>query len=360
LVVQKHRRARARPGDGLELIYQRYATAKKAALANGTPALGTDYSEKEVELFHALISFSQKILFSANNNVLFAESIGLPPRIRADADFLIKGGADPDATEKSYVRVLQSIGNSIIVSLNELRENRQHVREMSDQDGVVRERQALAAALRPNPYEVLDRVIGAYAAELEASARQNPTRPGEAVADAIITAATKLRDSESAYVKASDAVRPLLEATETARAVRQSRADLLILFQAQVVPTRPNGDREKLVIPDGSDGPSLLERFNDVLDIEIEIAKSGRQSGAEVERIKRQRDTLNSEPVRGQIGMIGVADPVRLRDSATDVLSKLLRDADDALNSANAALHGPQEAADEARVQMKSSQNTLT
>jgi hypothetical protein len=126
---QKLRAARGRPGPGIESLVDAYFTEKSKQNAMTDPRqLGKlpipYYTPEEGDLFDALIYFSEKILFNANNGVLFGEQPGLPPQVKAGVVRFFHGGSDPNLVGNSYVTVLRAVGNSILVSLNELRQRR--------------------------------------------------------------------------------------------------------------------------------------------------------------------------------------------------------------------------------------------
>lgn len=175
---QKLRAARGRPGPGIESLINAYFEQKRkqnVPPANEPPGKLPIpyYTHEEGDLFDALIHFSEKVLFNANNSVLFGEQPGLPPLGKAGIVRLFHGGSDPNLVSNSYLTVLQAVGNSILVNLNELREHMQYVQDASV--AVVRERRALEAALMPDPYQVLSDFLHALQAELAQNLKQQPT-----------------------------------------------------------------------------------------------------------------------------------------------------------------------------------------
>ena len=175
-------RARGRTGEGLETLVRRYIAAKRNADGEFEAAYPHQipprrYVPAEGILFDALAHFSEKVLFSANNSVLFNERVGFPTLLKSDSVFYWQGGADPNAVKSSYVTVLQAVGNSILVSLNELREHLQHDADLADRYIVAQELRALDASLRPDPYQVLRQVINAVSSELAANEEVSPPSP---------------------------------------------------------------------------------------------------------------------------------------------------------------------------------------
>src|SRR5207253_4404002 len=118
----KQTRARGRAGPGLETLTARYEAAKAARDAeflrenSGRFPPQLEFVEKE-ELFDALVSFAQKMVFSADHQVLFHEHPGSARVAKGMVVSFFGGGSDPAAIQSSYVNVLQSIGNAIIVSV---------------------------------------------------------------------------------------------------------------------------------------------------------------------------------------------------------------------------------------------------
>ena len=158
-------RARGRAGPGLETLIYFYSRQKEIQFRKSPQGQipPHTFSIEEAELFDALIHFSQKILFAANEDVLFAERRGAPQLLSAEFDNFFNGGSDPVAIQDSYVRVLQSIGNSILVSLDELRVRYQY--EQDQRHARIRERLAIHLAWDRDPWQVLHDLTDAIQAE---------------------------------------------------------------------------------------------------------------------------------------------------------------------------------------------------
>jgi hypothetical protein len=159
------RTARGRPGSGLGALTVMYM-ARKTQLDLKTPRGRVPeqrYFPEEGELYDALIHFAQKTLFCANNYVLFNEKIGLPQAIQGSSDIALHGGIGPFQARDSYVTVLQTVGNSILVNLDELREQEAYSQTLSDR--TKSEEHALNSVVTRNPYRVIQDLIQSLEAQ---------------------------------------------------------------------------------------------------------------------------------------------------------------------------------------------------
>lgn len=138
-------------------------------------------SHDVLKLLNALVEFAQKMLFLANH-----EGLASPP----ETSGLILGGAEkltrglfgdaavggaskrsfflgtsrvPEARKQQYVRVLQAVGNTILLSANELRE-RERYWELS-QKRVPAEVAAVNAVYQPDPRKILNDLLKELAHE---------------------------------------------------------------------------------------------------------------------------------------------------------------------------------------------------
>lgn len=84
-----------------------------------------EHFHEQSELFDALLLFSQKILFVANNSILIREDKGVK-ELLIEAPVAFVAGRGFDADPNASANILQAVGNSILVQLNELREDAQH------------------------------------------------------------------------------------------------------------------------------------------------------------------------------------------------------------------------------------------
>jgi predicted nucleic acid-binding Zn-ribbon protein len=177
---QKLYAARGRAGTGLETLINDYYAANKLDTdkryqrdPNRIPQ--KRYLPEEGVLFDALIHFSEKILFNANNDVLFGEQAGGAPALATAWVFLaLEGGSNPKSVTSSYVRVLQAVGNTIQVDLNELREDIQQYQD--NVDNAPREMQAMNLAIGEDPYRIVNDLFRALNDELAASLRSLPAK----------------------------------------------------------------------------------------------------------------------------------------------------------------------------------------
>ena len=210
--------ARGRPGSGLETLIDGYFRAKSGQLdrfskANRDKIPIPAYVPQEGELFDALIHFSEKILFNANNSVLFGDQPGLPGVIKARITQFVQGGSDPIAVSNSYLTVLQAVGNSILINLNELREHMQYEQDAST--ALVRERRALNVALAQDPYRVLSGLLQAIQLELAAKIKELP--PKAEGSDPLAQAIADLAGTTKAVDDAQKALKTAKEAETEAQ-----------------------------------------------------------------------------------------------------------------------------------------------
>ena len=166
-------KARGRSEPGLETLTFFYLVRKQQVDEKSTPPgeIPTNrYFAEEGELFDALIHFAHRVVFAANNDVLFKQGLGIPKYIQADLGAIFKGSPDPRATVQSYVRVLQAVGNSILVNLDELRQQAQHDQDLRHATG--REVSAALTAASPDPWTALHTLLTNLQAELSATQAQ--------------------------------------------------------------------------------------------------------------------------------------------------------------------------------------------
>jgi hypothetical protein len=165
--------ARGRPGLGLESLTYLYLERKRREVEDAKPP-GTIPDHRpwpeDMELFDGLIHFSQKVLFSDNQDVLFREKLGLPRAITGGVDVVFNGGRFPTEVQDSYVRVLQAVGNSILVNLNELREQAAYRQMIAG--GKNRELESVRAAWNRRPLEALQVMLDSLRARRDDASRQ--------------------------------------------------------------------------------------------------------------------------------------------------------------------------------------------
>lgn len=159
----------ARRGKGLDRMTGEYLNHRNAQSSDGA-------TESEKELFDALVEFSSNVLFLANHEGLIS-----PPRTKGlfiagaenigrslfgddliDRGFTTRaliGGMPtvPQAKQLQYVRVLQAVGNSILFSVNELRERMRH--SEVDKGKVRAEVASVNLSRSPDPRKVLDDLL---------------------------------------------------------------------------------------------------------------------------------------------------------------------------------------------------------
>lgn len=159
----------ARRDTGLDSMTGEYLNHRNAQSSDGA-------TESEKELFDALVEFSSNVLFLANHEGLIS-----PPRTKG----LFIAGAEnigrslfgdelidnlfttrslyagtpnvPEAKRLQYVRVLQAVGNSILFSVNELRERTKH--HEASRIKVTAEVASANLSRSPDPRKVLDDLL---------------------------------------------------------------------------------------------------------------------------------------------------------------------------------------------------------
>jgi hypothetical protein len=183
--------ARARPGKGLEALTSDYL--EELAKPNGK-AKREHLPSEFPQLYDALILFADRVLYVANNEALFEENSGLYFDLKDFGKDILIGGSDVAAANKSYVRVLQSVGSSIIVNLNELKE-----RETFDERSlaaVPQEKAGLDLGAHRLPFQVLQDAIGFLAdRQLKLTEPAEKAKRDKDAADKAVTDATKLQET---------------------------------------------------------------------------------------------------------------------------------------------------------------------
>ncbi|MDB5174588.1 MAG: hypothetical protein JWN51_3361 [Phycisphaerales bacterium] len=187
-------------------------------------------AERE-RLLTGLAQFAEKILFMANNQALL-------------------GGNDDSSatgqTTRKYALLLQSVGNSILVQVDELRKAASY-----DRDAVAagpREAAALREAFYDDPATAIDRMINDLEDEYDRTKQANADHAGR-----IANALTVIR-SRRAEVKQSFSADPPATARVARRRLRQllaAKPKSEVAMNAKVPPTDP-------VDPPSNDGASKL------------------------------------------------------------------------------------------------------
>ncbi|MHC4084630.1 MAG: hypothetical protein ACYSWZ_01410 [Planctomycetota bacterium] len=150
-------------------------------IAANPNAHGQSPDEREVErtreiLIGALVRFSQKLLFMANNNSLLQDPTENDVGILLELGDLTKRGLfgpslpDKRVEQNKYVRILQAVGNSILVQADALRQEQAHEKKMTE--GVDSEIYAINRTLTQLPSRVIDRLLQSLRAEQAAITRE--------------------------------------------------------------------------------------------------------------------------------------------------------------------------------------------
>jgi hypothetical protein len=170
----------AKPGLGIESLLAVYEQSARALFSARNDNSDTDdyrdrlayaevaHKKNRDELFSRLIFFSQTLLFVANNDVLVKQlddqpSIG-SQALNAATPIL---GGRPD--NLSYTRVLQTIGNSILVQVDELRQHATYDARMNDLHAV--EVEAKAALQIKRADDVIEQLSSALQGRALAAGR---------------------------------------------------------------------------------------------------------------------------------------------------------------------------------------------
>ena len=114
--------AEGRLDIGLNRLIENYI--KLAYQGRTDPTREKDAASERKRLLDGLVQFSEKILFIANNTVLLGSEMVRRPETRpaAPSDAPAEPtGASSTARSRDYARVLQAVGNSILVQVDELR-----------------------------------------------------------------------------------------------------------------------------------------------------------------------------------------------------------------------------------------------
>jgi hypothetical protein len=296
LARRSWRDARDRVGAGLESLAQHHAeqvtrdSAPSDIRSAEEKIPSSSCADSQRRLSAALVSFSQKILFVANNEALFQVRTGVLPGINLGLQSIFLGGEDSKAPGESYVRVLQAVGNSILVSLNELREQEKHRTELSDPAGVERERQALRAALRPNAFQALRDLIVAADAERAENEKGRPLAYGQTLAAAVKQAADRRRQAEDDLA----GIRKELGDPDPADTVR-ARDDLVELLDGGILSPVTAAAAKPLDPPPGADsGADLRRRLEAALAGD---AQAARGDAARFNRLSRLLASLAESEV---------------------------------------------------------------
>jgi|GEM_PF-2736037 len=199
-------------------------------------------------LLDGSVHFANKLLFLANNNSLinrgYSDSIGLVDGAigavkrglgGGHMDNILnqtKGGEffthHRNEVQESYVRLLQSVGNYILIQVDELRQQEQHSRRLTASKGA--ELHALRHFLDLPPTQVFDRLVET----LRASSESTTTRANEsksALAAAKKTGKTKESEWNQSVKAHETAAKTLAEATSANEKLAAATADVGAAFQ---------------------------------------------------------------------------------------------------------------------------------
>ena len=146
--------AQGRIDDGLIQLIEDYLKAQDAYVRSvtdqGAPLVNVQARDRALaRLLDALVRFAQKMLFLADYQVLFDDDELWDPELW-----------DPDSKDKNplrqdeYIRVLQAVGNTLLVTADDLRNRQRH--ETGLRRNAASEQAAAAMALTPSLEEALD------------------------------------------------------------------------------------------------------------------------------------------------------------------------------------------------------------
>lgn len=208
--------ARGSSRMGLESLNRVYITELQRAKG--------DHREDSVvlartELFNALLQFAQQLTLMVDNESLFAREVpGVPEILWGVGRAIFAGESDQDAADRSYVRVLQLVGNSIAVQINELQNQAKYSRGLEDAKG--REIAGLEAATRRPPRQVIADLREALLVEIAGLRRQLNVEPDdppvEEVTKAQQAAMKRLEEAKAGLVPVTASVEKLQTAASIA------------------------------------------------------------------------------------------------------------------------------------------------
>ncbi|MHC4478561.1 MAG: hypothetical protein ACYTEL_23235 [Planctomycetota bacterium] len=182
--------AKGRLDDGLETLIEDYLMKANVCRPNDL-----DLVCARERLSDALVRFAQKVLFVANNNSLLKDpdedDPGLVPGLAgATVRGLWGGGPEPPKT-RHYVRVLQAVGNSVLVQVDALRQEDAHEAKLKGR--LESEIRAVNYTLSQPPSRVIDRLLKSLRAKR--AAWQKKLKKAEiqkAAADDLVSEAQKV------------------------------------------------------------------------------------------------------------------------------------------------------------------------
>jgi len=303
---------RGRLSDGLQTLTERYLQLHDVVQN------GTDVDEQN-RLLDSLVEFAQKLLFLANHDGL-ASPPGTGGLVLGGGKNILRGlfGDDaiggyqknsligksraPQALTDRYVRVLQAVGNTILFSANELREQERY-RDLSRKRASA-EVNAMKTVYSPDPQEILNDLVDELRHEQDRAQKQ--------------------RDEATAQKAAIDGQRTDVERREQTSAREQATAEQ---------------DRQKYVTAQGP-----LKALHDVLTQEVigkikaRWKRSGNETAADLAEFLSGADGMAQEltDIHQALNGIPAADERRLfNEGITYVKSPEAKSAFDAYRAIN-------------------------
>ncbi len=142
-------------------------------------------------LHDALIRFAQKVLFVVNHESLFQTTSSVYRSNGTGDDDGWNGGVSDDAQTDTYVRVLQTVGNSILVHIDAMRNEETHEKALVGAKD--RELAAASQLFGDGPEQAFDQLIRALSVQVQTARREIAT-----LKKAHATARTELASAKKA------------------------------------------------------------------------------------------------------------------------------------------------------------------
>jgi hypothetical protein len=207
-----------RAWEGIDRLIQNYLEVHRRDPANGKADSAAAVAEDQ--LLDALVNFAEKVTVMGDNEVLLQD-----PTTGNDAgSTLDKRSAD------RYVRVLQAIGNSILVQVDEIKKSSDSRRALSDPDQARRHQQRFARAEATTYKATLDDIARQIGTSNVQQARRDQLKTAvENGAKNVKTASDALKTERAQHEKDLEAAKRTVSRAQAARTClgRSDLADAL-------------------------------------------------------------------------------------------------------------------------------------
>lgn len=150
---------RGRLPEGIETLIERYLRANHALPPEPTPAQEELVNRTRQQLLDALVNFAEKVLFMANNEEIISTDS------RAE-------------NSDQYIQMLQAVGNSIIVAIDELAHRAEHKQSLSPRaqttlDAIRRRYPDFGNRIAKDPRELMDALVARLRVDLVEEIERN-------------------------------------------------------------------------------------------------------------------------------------------------------------------------------------------